>query len=441
MSSHLTAGASTIDISPVDSQFLWGYPHVERMSKGIHDPLLSGALYLSNGECQVIFITNDIIIIPNDLVARARDRIQKATGVPAGNIMITGTHTHSGPMTKDYISNEADPVVPPTDPKYVQLFEDGIVAAAQGAFDSAVPAELGLAVAEAKGVGTNRRDPSGPADPAVPVMLVRNAETKASIACMMLYSMHPTVLHEDNKLVSGDFPAMCRQYLQQAEILGPDCPVLYHTGPEGNQSPRHVVNGQTFEEAQRLGSLLGQAVQAVLPTIQFSSDISLSAQQGFVELPRKQFPDVEQAEANLKAVVEKLARQRSDGTDRATVRTTECDWFGAEEVVVLAKAQQEGRLDVVASTVMPAEIQIISVGQWKFVGWPGEIFIEYALALKAKSPNTFIANLANGDLQGYLVTAEAAAEGGYEASNAMFSHESGQILVDKTLDMIKTIQD
>ena len=68
--------------------------------------------------------------------------------------------------------------------------------------------------------------------------------------------MHPTVLHEDSTLVSGDFPAMTRQYLQE-HVLGADCPVLYHTGPSGNQSPRHVTRANTFDEAERLGGLLG----------------------------------------------------------------------------------------------------------------------------------------------------------------------------------------
>jgi len=37
----LLAGAAQVDISPKDSQFLFGYPHVERYSTGINDPLLS----------------------------------------------------------------------------------------------------------------------------------------------------------------------------------------------------------------------------------------------------------------------------------------------------------------------------------------------------------------------------------------------------------------
>ncbi len=85
---------------------------------------------------------------------------------------------------------------------------------------------------------------------------------------------------------------------------------------------------------------------------------------------------------------------------------------------------------------MPAEIQVFAIGDWTFVAWPGEVFIEYALAVKAERPDTFVISLANGELQGYIVTPEAAAEGGYEASNALFDAASGQVLVNKTLEML-----
>lgn len=55
------AGAAAVEITPKESQFLFGYPHVERMSTGVHDPLFSSALYLENGCEQVLFIANDII--------------------------------------------------------------------------------------------------------------------------------------------------------------------------------------------------------------------------------------------------------------------------------------------------------------------------------------------------------------------------------------------
>ena len=93
---------------------------------------------------------------------------------------------------------------------------------------------------------------------------------------MLVCSMHPTVLHEDSTLVSGDFFGMARLYLQQ-HALDEDCPVLRHMGPSGNQSPRHVTKANTFEEAQRLGDILGKAVEAVIPQIQYQADLKKRA--------------------------------------------------------------------------------------------------------------------------------------------------------------------
>jgi neutral ceramidase len=86
---------------------------------------------------------------------------------------------------------------------------------------------------------------------------------------------------------------------------------------------------------------------------------------------------------------------------------------------------------------MPAEIQLIRVGAWCFVGWLGEVFVEYALALKAQAPDTFVISLANGELQGYIATEAAAVEGGYEATNALFAPASGALLVEETLRLLR----
>lgn len=428
----LTAGAAAVDISPQDSQFLYGYPYVERYSTGVHDPLFSSALYLSDGSTEVMFIANDGIFAGKQVTQRARERIAGAIGVPPCGIMITATHTHSAPNTVDYISCESDPVVPKADKKYIQLFEDGIVAAALEAYGNAQPARVGLAIADGTGVGTNRRDPSGPADPEVPVLMVKTAGGDEWIACMVVYSMHPTVLHEDSKLVSGDFPGMTRLYLQQ-HILGQDCPVLYHTGPEGNQSPRHVTKANTFAEAGRLGEMLGRAIAEVVPEIAYRPSVSLERTQCFVDLPRRIFPSVAEAEARRKRALERLEHLRRTSAPRQETRTAECDWFGAEETLTLARAAEEGRLDAFYDSCLPAEVQILRIGPWSFVGWPGEVFVEYALAVKERHEDVFVINLANGDLQGYVVTEEASLEGGYEASNALFGPESGRILVEETI--------
>jgi len=432
---RLEAGAAVVDISPRDSQFLYGYPYVERYSVGIHDPLLSSALYLSDGLTQMMFVANDIIFVSKATTQRVRKRIKEATGVPGNNIMITATHTHSGPGTVDYISSEHDSIVPQADPAYLCFFEDSIVAAAIQARRKAQPARVGLAVANGSGVGTNRRDFLGPADPEVPVLMVKTADGRQDIACMVVYSMHPTVLHEDSKLISGDFPGMMRQFLQK-EVVGEDCPVLYQTGPAGNQSPRHVTRANTFAEAKRLGEMLGRAVAKVIPEITCASSISLKSAQRFVDLSRRAFPSVSEAEKKLEGVFERLERLRQANAPRQEIRTAEVDWFGAEETLTLARAYDEGRLERFYKSCLPAEVQMLNVGPWSFVGWPGEIFVEYALAVKQRYRDAFIISLANGELQGYVATEEAAREGGYEASNAIFDPESGKVLLDITFELL-----
>ena len=127
MEKILMAGACAVEITPMDSQFLYGYPHVERYSTGVHDPLFSSALFLSDGKTQLMFIANDIIFISKQLSHRVRQRISERTGIPLHNLLITATHTHSGPITVNYISNENDAVVPKADEKFINHLENQFV--------------------------------------------------------------------------------------------------------------------------------------------------------------------------------------------------------------------------------------------------------------------------------------------------------------------------
>lgn len=437
-SGQLVAGAAVADITPAGPVFLFGYPNVLRWSSGVSDPLLASALFLSDGETSVLFIAANLIFIGTGHAREIRKRIAARVPVPAQNILISATHTHSGPATIDYLSNGHDRVVPKADSAYLHLVADRIVDAAVRAFAAVEPARVGLGVANGKGVGTNRRDPLGPADPEVPVLLVSRAQSNTHIAAMLVYSMHPTVLHEDSTLISGDFPAFTVQYLQR-HGLGADCPVLYHTGPCGNLSPRHVISNHSIAEARRLGEMLGQAVASALPGIPLHDHAKIVCDRRLIELPLRAFDAIPDAEAKLAAALRRLESLRQSRASRARVRTAECDAFGAQETLTLAIAATEHPDQVarVAASCMPAEVQLIRIGSWNFVGWPGEVFVEYALEVKARCPNTYLINYANGELQGYLVTAQALEEGGYEASNAIFrSPESAELLVAATVDLL-----
>lgn len=431
----LLAGAAAVDITPSAPVFLFGYPHVPRTSTGVHDPLYCSALVLDNGCATLSIVSCDLLYIPRAVAVAARERIAAATGIPPAQVMVTATHTHSGPVTIRTVPSSADPVVPPVDPAYLSRVEDGIVAAVVSAHGTRQPAELGFAVADGTGIGTNRHLPTGPCDLRVPVLLARDIRTRRAIALLEMCAMHPTVLHEDSTLISGDFPGLARQELQQRVLHAP-CPVLHLTGAAGNQSPRHVTRANTFAEAARIGALLADAVGRAVAGAAFEVTPRLAGKRTFVELPLRRFPDVPTATAAVAAAAARVQRLRSSGAPHAETRTAECDWFGTEKALVLARAAADGRVLAAAQGCLPAEIQAFTIGPWSLVGWPGEAFVEYALRLARARPEAFLVTLANGELQGYLVTPEAAGAGTYEAGNALFDPTSGDILLARTLELL-----
>ena len=429
---NLRAGASTVDITPGDSQFLFGYPHVERYSTGVHDRIYTSALVLYDGTDFAVFVTNDVIFVDRKIVSSARRRIASSTPIPAGNILVSATHTHSAPLTVDHLSNEADPAVPKADPAYRGLIEDAIVTAVTEAHHRLVDARYSISTVDATGIGTNRRDPDGPKDLEVPVLYLEEAGASTRpkpIACMIVCSMHPTVLHEDSTLISADFPGFARAYVKKT-LIGQETPFLYHTGPAGNQSPRHVTRANSFAEAERLGEILGRAVVSGIDRSAISDPPEIRVRSELIDLPVKRFPTVESAAERLRGANDRLSEARKLNRSKQDIRTAEVDWFGAEETLTLAKAARDGRVSVYASRSLPAEIMVIEIGSTTFVGIPGELFVEYSLEIRGRRPGTFVISLANGELQGYIVTEDAAEKGGYEAANALFDHTSGPKLVE-----------
>ena len=108
MAAALLAGAAVMDITPTDSQFLSGYPHVSRYSTGVHDPLLCSGLCLDDGRKQILFLTTDIIFISKALCRTVRQDISARIGIAPENILLSASHTHSGPITVNYVSNSQE---------------------------------------------------------------------------------------------------------------------------------------------------------------------------------------------------------------------------------------------------------------------------------------------------------------------------------------------
>jgi hypothetical protein len=251
--------------------------------------------------------------------------------------------------------------------------------------------------------------------------------------------MHPTVLHGDSTLVSGDFPAAARTYLQR-EVVGRQCPVAYFMGCSGNQSPRHVTREKTVAECERIGGILGRAVETSLKNVRYSRDLPIAASQAYVDLPPRMPPGVAEAERQMNDAKARLYELCLKRAPAAEVRTAECDWFGAEETHAIARAAAEGRLDKALADCLPAEIQVFALGSHAIIAWPGEFFVEFQLAVRQQFPDAAIITCANGDLQGYVVTQDAIDQKRYEAGNAMLkSTDAGDIVVRQTLTMLREL--
>ncbi len=437
MKKELLAGAAITDVTPRKPMFLHGYPHVERISEGVHDPLYASAVIIDNGEEQIGFCAVDVIFISKEITRQVRELVEKAPGINGENLMISASHTHSGPVTFSDIFY--DPVVPEADPEYIAYLVDKLAQVYIKAFEQKRRCKIAIAVADGSGVGGNRRSKTAATDPEVPVLVLKDAETDKVFALSTVYCMHPTVLHEDSKLYSADFPGYTRQYLR--EKLGDEAILLYHTGPSGNQSPRHFIHSNTFEEARRLGHLLGdRIVKSVLKLrdTDFKQWVNLEVRKTEAILPEKKFLPVKEAREKVVLVKEKLDSMRAGQFSSADVRTVECDWFGALENRQLSEMAANGKLQEVYRSVLPAEISVVTVGDVHFVFLPGELFVEYSLEIKQKQEEkTFVISLSNGVLAGYIVTEEAEKEGGYEASNSIFPASAGKVIVEKALGLLR----
>jgi len=433
----LTAGTARVDITPHEPMFLYGYPHARRLSTGTHDPLFASALCLDDGEIRMLLVAVDVLLLGMETIARCREDIRGATGIPESNILISTTHTHSAPVTAEVLAFSDDPVVPPINQAYLERVHASIVRAAVEATSGGEPAEMAVTATVVTGVGSNRHSPDGPRDPEVGIVAVRTATTKRMVALDVTYAMHPTVLHEDSTLVSSDFPGYTRQYLEDRL---PGIVTVYHTGPSGNQSPRYSVSGQTFDEARRLGDTLGEAIRCALdelPDAAFSGSVTLDAAQVYVQLPGRTFPPVSEAEALLaeaRSVYQELVRT---GAPHGPTRTAEVSVFGAEERVTLSRAQARGGIAALLDRVGLAPVQVFRLGSALLVGLPGELFVEYGLAIKqALNAKAYVISLANGELQGYIVTPDAS---GYEAGISLFTPEAGALLVEAALALANAL--
>src|SRR5437764_3582575 len=97
---ELTAGAAAVDVTPPRGCPMAGY-YSARGAEGTHDPLHAKALVFEKDGTRAALVALDLIGTTRGLVEESRRLIEKDTGIPGGHVMISATHSHTGPVLWD----------------------------------------------------------------------------------------------------------------------------------------------------------------------------------------------------------------------------------------------------------------------------------------------------------------------------------------------------
>jgi hypothetical protein len=440
---ELRVGAASVNITPAPGIGLAGY-YFERGANGTNDDLFAKALVLEVAGGKAALVALDLISTTRPMVEAARREIEKATGIPGANVMISATHAHTGPVLAERGQREdAQGGAGQLRQNYSSGLPALIAQSVRLAAQRLEPARAAAAVVLEPNLSFNRRfhmrdgsvgwNPgklntnivrvAGPIDPEVGVIYFEAASGKSPakpLATYVNFAMHPDTV--GGAKFSADYPGVLARRL--AEYKGPDMVTLFANGACGNINHVNVnwaerQNGP--QEAARLGTILAGDVFKAWMQLKPVAAGTLRVSSEIVKLP---LPEIKPGDA-----------------ERA--RETVLRYGMKDNRGFMEKVEAYKILDVAAREGKPheVEVQVIALGgEVAWVSLPGEIFVELGLAIKQASPfrHTVIAELANGSI-GYIPNRPAYLEGNYEPISARCAAGSGELLVESAVRQLRTL--
>ncbi|MFB0552880.1 MAG: neutral/alkaline non-lysosomal ceramidase N-terminal domain-containing protein [Phycisphaerae bacterium] len=439
--SELTAGLAVIDITPPIPYRMSGYFN-ERLSAGISNPLHAKAIVLGQGDERAALVFCDIIGLSLDVSSRVRRQAAKKTGIPAANILIAATHSHTGPLyfgaLRKYfhdlaVAKEGSDPYEKVD--YSSELAAKIVKVITQANAAAKPIRLKAGAAEQKGLSFNRRfhmkdgtvrfnpgvlnpdivRPAGPIDPGVGIVFFNDAESGSAAAGIVNFTLHLDTVGGTN--YAADYPFYLEQSLR--EKYGEQFVLLFGTGTCGDINHIDVTKKERLK-TDYIGNTLAQTVKAKAGSLETVAEPALAVRSEIVEVPLQKYgpQKVAWARENIKKV-------------------------GTRELSFLeqVEAYKILALDMRNSETIGLEVQVFRLSNdVAVVGLPGEVFVDLGLAIKRASPfaTTLVIELCQ-DAPGYIPTRKAFAEGSYETVNSRIAPGGGEMMVKAAVRLLKEL--
>lgn len=391
----LKVGATKLDLDPPVGIWLTGYGGRIEPSQGKHDPIMARAIAVSDGQKTCLLVSADLIGFDVDDAMQMRKDIEAKTGVPVNSIIISCTHTHSGPASMPLRGNMGI-----LDKPWNRTAREKIVDLADKAVKKLAPAVMVYATKDLKEIGYNRQPGGGPVDEKLRVLRFESP-TGEPIATLVNYAMHAVVLGPSNLLLSADFPGeVCKQIEKKGGIA------VYLQGCSGDIDP--AINKDrwgkgTFEDTAQIGSLFAKAVETALKGAEKKATARVSSCSEVAKMPLKPPPPPDE----LTKVFNGL---KADFDAAKSFEAKVCAKAMLEWKTALQNALQSGG----PPDVLNAEVTSIMIGDVRIVGLPFECYTEIGLEIaKGLSPlKPMVAGYSNG-LYGYCATDAARARGGY----------------------------
>jgi len=438
---ELTVGLAVTDITPPVAYRMSGYFR-ERLSTGTSNPLRAKAIVLRQGDERAALVFCDIIGLSLDVSSRARRQAAKKTGIPAANILIAATHSHTGPLYFGALRKHFHDLAVAkhgSDPyekvDYPSKLVAKIVKAITQANAAAKPIRLKAGVAEQQGLSFNRRfhmkngtvrfnpgilnpdivRPAGPIDPEVGIVFFDEADNGSAAAALVNFTLHLDTV--GGTMYAADYP----YYLERAlrETYGDQFVLLFGTGTCGDINHIDVTKKERLK-TDFIGKTLAKTVSAKAGSLETIAEPALAVRSEIVQVPLQRYgPEkVAWARGNIKKV----------GTRELSFLEQ------VEAYKILALQMRPGG-------TIGLEVQVFRLSSdVAVVGLPGEVFVDLGLAIKRASPfpTTLIIELCQ-DAPGYIPTKKAFAEGSYETVNSRIAPGGGEIMVKAAVRLLKEL--
>jgi hypothetical protein len=391
------AGVARAIITPEEPVWMAGYASRDRASEGTLVDLWVKVLAVEDAKGKkAILITMDLLGIPKKISDRIRNQIGIRYGLTRSQIILSCSHTHTGPVLMDALfdiyplnDKEIDAIR-----KYSESLEKKIISLAGEALQSMVPARLfsGNGVTRFQ---VNRRNNSeaelayqtslsGPNDFAVPVLKVLDPTGKM-IAVVFGYACHATVLNINQ--FSGDYPGFAQKELEK---LYPGTTAMFFQGAGADQNP---LPRRTVPLALQYGRELAAAVDRVLTEDMREQQPLLSTAYSEIDLPFSILPSEDEL---MKTAAEATGYQQQ---------------WAVSQLDILRK---NGSLPA----SYPYPVQVWNLGDQPILILGGELVIQYAIELKKIfGTEIFVIGYANDGVS-YIPSETILKEGGYEGESS-----------------------